>query len=867
MNRMKLNGKKALALLLVLALALPFAPFARAEDDPGPPVVANDIRISPPADHKDGLVSFTDSPIIVREKALDGTETRQVVDTSIRTLLNERCREITKEKHGVAVDLNYISYVILSPSQGTLYGGYTAESDPGEGLAGTVRYYYDENATSNYKISDIQFTPAAAFSGEAHISYYGHYTYQELNASGIPVTSYGSYTGSIYITVTKQVPGIAYSTDGEAIRFSVDDFVTYSTAVTGRNFRYVTFTLPKASEGTLYYNYRDEDIYDYQVPADQRFYRATPPYVSNVYFVPSKNAPAIVDLQFHLVDVADHSPENEPEELNHVTITLTAFGPQHTAAGSGEGAFRYEVTRGRSVTLKTADFSAKCQSETGSSLNYIRFSSLPDHGTLYDSAYDSSSNNANHYVAVNKTYYSPGNLRYVADDDYVGTVTVPFVTYANNGKWYDSTVSFVVRDSATVPLHYQVDPGKRVYFIADDFVDACYGAIGYDINRIHFQSLPSSSYGTLYNSGTPITTNGSNTYYYKGSLNNLSFLAAADFSTSISIPFTGYAAGYTSSNGRSFSGTVTITSTTQKTTEEKTPIGGSPNTITYYTTQFPMPLRQSDIVSAASSVLPGAPVTLTFDRADARAGTLQFDMRSLLDRTEFDPRRTYGISDVSRISFLPKAGFRGTTRIGYTAKDADGNSFMGNIDFVVTPNTRSLFFVDLDNYAWATPAIDIFRTYGITKGVSPKYFAPANALRRGDFILLLSRAFSFPAAGTESFRDVPEDSYYAAAIASAKEMGLVSGSTRGLFNPDGTISREETATYLFRALQRFRGVEAGSAADLAAFSDAVEISSVAVPAMGALVRLGILNGDSGRLYPGRSLTRAEAIMILYRAFT
>ena len=350
-------------------------------------------------------------------------------------------------------------------------------------------------------------------------------------------------------------------------------------------------------------------------------------------------------------------------------------------------------------------------------------------------------------------------------------------------------------------------------------------------------------------------------------MNNLSFLATADFKTSISIPFTGYATGYTSSNGRSFSGTVTITSTDQKTTDEKTPIGGSPSTITYYTTQFPMSLRQSDIVSAASSALPGAPVTLTFDRADASAGTLQFDMRSLLDRTEFDPRSTYSISDVSRISFLPKTGFSGTTRIGYTAKDAAGNSFMGSIDFVVTPNTQSLFFVDLGSYAWATPAIDFFRTYGITTGVSPKYFAPANALRRGDFILLLSRAFSFPAAGTESFKDVPEDSYYAAAIASAKEMGLVNGSTRGLFNPDGTISREEAATYLFRALQRFRGVAAGSAADLAAFSDTGDISSVAVPAMGALVRLGVLNGDNGRLYPGRDLTRAETMTILYRAFT
>jgi len=862
-----MNLRAALALLLTAALLAPLTPAARAEDESGPPIVATDIRVSPPASHKDGLVNFTDSPIIVRETAEDGTETRHEENISIRELLNQRCRELTMNKHDIAVDLDYISYVVLSPSQGTLYGGYNAESDPGEGLAGTLRYYYDENASSNNKISDIQFVPASAFNGEARITYYGYYSYV-TEVSGKPVKNYGSYSGSIYITVTKQVPGISYSTDGEPIRFSVDDFVTYSTSVTGRNFRYVVFTLPKASEGTLYYNYLDQDIYDYAVEDGQRFYRTTArPYLGNVYFVPSKNAPAIVDLQFHLVDIADHSPENEPEELNHVTITLTAYGPQHIAAGSGGGAFSYEVTRGRSVTLKTADFSAKCQSETGSSLNYIRFSSLPDHGTLYDGAYTSSANNANHYVAVNKTYSSPGSLRYVADDDYIGTVNVPFVAYANNGKWFDGTVSFVVRDSTTVPLHYQVDPGKRVYFIADDFADACYGATGYDIYRIHFQSLPASSYGVLYNNGTPITTNASNTYYYKSSFNNLSFLAAADFETSVSIPFTGYATNYTTSNGRSFSGAVTITSTAQKTDEEKAPIGGSPSTITYYTTQFPMPLRQSDIVSAASSALPGAPVTLTFDRADANAGTLQFDMRSLLDRTEFDPRRTYGVSDISRISFLPKAGFSGTTRIGYTAKDADGNSFMGSIDFVVTPNTRSLFFVDLDSYTWATPAIDLFRTYGITRGISPKYFAPANALRRGDFVLLLSRAFSFPDAGTQSFKDVPEDSYYAAAIASAKDMGLVSGSTRGLFNPEGTISREEAATYLFRALQRFRGVDAGSAADLAAFSDAGDISSVAVPAMGALVRLGVLNGDNGRLYPGRDLTRAETMTILYRAFT
>ncbi|MBR3560023.1 MAG: S-layer homology domain-containing protein [Oscillospiraceae bacterium] len=854
------------ALALVLALLLPLVPPARADDQVAPSVIAGDIRISPPPTHKDGLVSFTDSPIILRETAENGSETRRVADTTIRALLNERCRALTESKHGVAIDLDYIAYVTLSPAQGTLYGGYNAESDPGDGLAGTVRYYYDENVATNNKISDIQFVPAAAFAGEARITYYGYYSFQTAGENGVSTKNIGSYTGNIYISVTKQVPGISYSTDGEPIRFSTDDFATYSNAVTGRTFRYVTFMPPKESEGTLYYNYRDGDIYDYAVEEGQRFYRATKPLLSNVYFVPSKNAPAVVDLQFHLVDIAERSPDNEPEDMNHVNITLTAFGPQHTpSGGSGGGTVNYDVIRGRSVTLDAAALSAKCLSETGSTLDYIRFTALPGSGTLYDTS--SSSSNANRYVAVNKAYRNPGIIRYAADEDFVGTLTVPIVVYADNGKWFDATIGFVVRDSATHPLRYTIDPGKRVYFLAEDFSDACFAATGYDIYRIQFRSLPSSAYGTLYNNGTPITANGSNTYYYKGSLSNLSFLASANFDTSVTIPFTGYASGYTSANARSFSGTITVMSSAMPAEEPEVSIGGTSNTITYHTSQFPTALRKSDILSAASEFLPGTPTALTFDRADANAGSLQYNMRTLLDRTAFDPRRTYGIDDVPCISFLPKPGFSGTTRIGYTAKDADGNSFLGNIEFVVTPRTQSIFFVDLSSYAWATPAIDFLRTYGVTAGVSPKYFAPALPMRRGDFILLLSRACGFPNAGTSSFQDVPEDAYYAAAIASAKSMGLVSGTAKGLFYPDDTITREEAFTYLFRALQRYRGTVAGSAANLTQFSDTGDISPVAVPAMGALVRLGVLQGDNGRLYPTRQLTRAETMTILYRAFT
>ena len=855
MNR----SSKLISLILTLALALTLVPAARAVDEASTSTfTAADIYVTP-AD-EDGQISFGLASDI-KSVRIDNPSAHSV--TTLAAALKESCEAAFRSSGTSNVELDYVSYLMVSPRQGTLYDGYSTEGDPGIGVAAAQRYYYSDTTASNYKISDLRFVPSPSFSGMATITYYGHCTYTTTDAEENLISAQGSCGGKIYISVSKQVPGISYATDGEAVLFSAEDFSTYSLAVTGRNFRYITFTPPKASEGALYYNYRDESIYDYEVTASQRFYRANKPLLSNVCFVPAKNAPSTVDIRFHLVDIADKSPEN----TNHITITVTTHGPQY--AGTGDtGTINYEVEQGRSVTLKASDFSTLCRNETGSSLDYIRFPALPSYGTLYDSSYSySSSNNSNYYVSANRTYSSPGNIRYAADSDYVGAESVPVVIYADNGQWFDATVCFVVRTGKTSPLQYRVDPGKRVYFVAEDFSDACYAATGYNINRIRFHSLPSSYYGALYNSGTPITTNGSNTYYYRNSLNNLSFLASGDFTDSISIPFTGYATNYTSSNGRSFSGSITITSTKAAANTSTAAIGGTARTITYRTAQYPAYLRGSDIVSAAAPSLPGEVTEVTLTRPDTAAGTLARDFVTLASYSAFDPRQSYQPSDISRVAFLPKAGFSGTTQISYTAKDAKGNSYTGNIDFVVTPPTYSSFFSDLGNHVWAVPAVDFFRAYGVTNGISPRYFGPDLPMRRGDFVLLLSRACGFPDAGTESFADVPEDTWYSAAIASAKSLNIVSGSTSGTFYPDGTISREEAATYLYRALRLYRGAEAGTAADIARYSDADSVSSVAVSAMGALVRLGIIDGISGRLLPHKTLTRAEAMTILYRAFT
>lgn len=644
-----------------------------------------------------------------------------------------------------------------------------------------------------------------------------------------------------------------YGSGGEAVHLSADALAD----CVGRAFAYVTFTLPSNSAGTLYYNYIDSDVYEDAVSSGARYYASGSPSADKIWFAPAAGYAGIVSISFTAYDGVGN-------RLGSAAIRVIVSDSGSGAASGGSSAdISYTVREGRSVSLSSSDFERLSTARTGYSLSYIRFSSLPSYGTLYDSSYSYSSNN--YYVAVNRTYSYPGDIRYVGPSGYSGTVTVPFVGRAVNGETFDGTVGFTVSQTADSPLHYSVDAGKRVYFVAEDFSDACYAATGYEISYVRFNSLPSSYNGTLYSGGMSLVT--VNSSYYRSSLNNLNFYAAGDFSSSISIPFTGYANGYASSNGRSFRGTITIDAGAARTAETTRPTGSGGSTLTYYSTGPAVTLRLSDLQNAAASALPDAPAVFSLTRPDAAEGRLCLDFITLSNNSAFDATRSYPISDAARVSFLPKAGFSGTARISYTLSDARGNSFRGNIDFVVVPPTRSSYFSDMGNTAWAVPAADFFRYYGAANGNSATGFGPTAEMRRGDFILLLSRAFAFPGAGTTSFADVPADKYYAAAIASAKSMGVLSGSAADNFRPEDGISRQDAALYLYRALRRIQTVTPGTAADLSAYRDAGDVSSYAVEAMGALVRLGVFSGDYGRLYPTATLNRAETMKILYYALT
>ena len=865
----------ALALLLLCSV-LP--PRARAAEGGNPYASSSVAAVIVKPTGNDGHVRFGTAADVgeLLMRGEDGVDVPMSPVLSVADALNKACQDAFGGIENIvkgSLTLDYIASVTVPASQGTLYDGYNNEGDTGAGVAGVQKYYYGDNA-SNYRIANIRFVPKTSFSGQATIDYYGYYTYKEEETIMIgdveskrEITRTGSYAGRLYITVNKQEPGISYSTDGEPAQFSADDFSAYCSAVTGRSFKYLSFRLPSASVGALYYNYISSSIYDYAVAPAQRFFPTAAPTVGRVFFVPAKDYAGDVRIEFSGVDSADKAFTGE------LVVHVTNNGPGHTQLNA-EGPFVYRVAAGRSVNLNAEAFDEQVALLLGSGETFRCFSlaSLPDadSGILY---YDASSGSS-HVVRVGVNYYSPAEVRFAADARYSGgVVSVPIVVTAASGKSFDSMLRFVITNEGDAPLRYKVEPERRVNLIASDFSDACYDETGYPLNYIVFDTLPSSSAGSLYyQDSTPVTTRTSSRYYLS-SIGNLSFLANAGFTGEVSFSFTGYAVGYSSRNGRAFSGTVTIISTTA--VEETPNIGGTSGTLTYSTWGPAVSLSYQDIYRNAAQSLPGAPATFSLSRPEDGTGRLCLDFISISSYTPFDATRSYPLTDAVRVSYLPKAGFSGTSEISYTVRDVSGNSYMGTIHFVVTPPLSSIYFPDMGGTPWAIQAVDFFRLYGATNGASTSDsgFLPAGNMRRGDFLLLLQRLFAFPSSGTRSYADVSPDLYYAGAIAGAKALGIVTDAdarrVNGVlgFDPAGAITREDAALYLYRALRNAGKIQPGSAADLARFPDARNVSAAAVEAMGALVREGVFQGYVSNLLPKNTLNRAETMTILYRAFT
>lgn len=180
---------------------------------------------------------------------------------------------------------------------------------------------------------------------------------------------------------------------------------------------------------------------------------------------------------------------------------------------------------------------------------------------------------------------------------------------------------------------------------------------------------------------------------------------------------------------------------------------------------------------------------------------------------------------------------------------------------VTLPENATSNFVDVPNTHWSYAAVSALSEAGIINGYDAWDFRPANSITRAEFTKLVCSAFGIPQSDAE-FYDVADDAWYNGYVGGACSYGIVSG-YNDMFSPDSSITRQDAAVIVYRALKNEGIILNGSAS----FDDSNEIALYALTAVGAFKQYGILNGDGTYFYPLSNITRAEAAQLLYKALT
>ena len=160
-------------------------------------------------------------------------------------------------------------------------------------------------------------------------------------------------------------------------------------------------------------------------------------------------------------------------------------------------------------------------------------------------------------------------------------------------------------------------------------------------------------------------------------------------------------------------------------------------------------------------------------------------------------------------------------------------------------------YTDVAVNDWFYNAVGYASANGLMSGTSATTFSPDSPMSRAMVWTVLARAAGQTIAG-ENWAEA------------ARTWAMAAGVSDGT-NPDGTISREEIVTMLYR----FVGEPDVTASDLglmAKYADGEDVSAWAQNAMAWALSTGVINGRGDKLAAGEALTRAEAATMLGRCY-
>ena len=741
-------------------------------------------------------------------------------------------------------EIEYIRFTDLpDEDDGILYDDYEEEEV-------STRTEFDAS-----DIEDLVFIPEEDCDGEVVIPFVGEASYEQGRS-----TEYYDIEGDLVIDVTavnssSSSGDVTYETDvNDEVYLDVDDFddYVYDSTRSGDEVDYIYFTsLPSSSKGTLYYDgTRSSD----EVGKNDDFDHDE---IDDLLFIPDDDFEGTVTIPF----------KGEADSGESISGDLVIVVGDGKSSSAKEGDVTYNIDVNDEVYLDVDDFDDYVYDSTrsGDEVDYIYFTSLPSSskGTLY---YDGT--RSSDEVGKNDDFDHDeiDDLLFIPDDDYEGSVTIPFKGEADSGESIsgDLVINVGIDGDAEVVVKLNASTGNPITFDADDFNDAVMDETGYNLNYVVFD-YASGRGGYLYFDYDGASEDEvDDARYYRSSspsLNDVTFVPGSAAGSTTRIPFKAY-----TTNNKTVNGEVEITYVTLS----------SPSVVSYTSNGLAVTFRSSDFAAACAARGGSSLVSVTFPSASVTGGQLYYGFetptnyqRGILSTVSY----SYGSSGLYRldeVTFLPKAEYTGSVVIPYVGTDADGITYNGNIQITVTPPSSTTRFNDMGNYSWAVPGVEFLAAYGITTGTGTgTTYSPASQLTRGDYILMLVRTFNLTASSTGNFSDVKADAYYADALAVAKALGIATADANGNFRPTEGVTRQDAMVFLYRAMQKAnRTVPNAYDSYLTRFPDGASVATDARPAMAAMAQAGVIKGDqAGRLNPTGTLTRAEMATILHRALT
>lgn len=178
---------------------------------------------------------------------------------------------------------------------------------------------------------------------------------------------------------------------------------------------------------------------------------------------------------------------------------------------------------------------------------------------------------------------------------------------------------------------------------------------------------------------------------------------------------------------------------------------------------------------------------------------------------------------------------------------------------------KQVSFKDVAAGAWYVKAVSFIAARDITTGTGNGNFSPEAKLTRGQFIVMLMKAYGITpdANPKDNFVDAG-NTWYTGYLAAAKRLGISAGVGNNLFAPEKEITRQEMFTLLYNGLKVIGKLPQGdSGKSLSSFSDADDIALWAKDAMKLLVETGTISGSGNRLSPKDTTTRAQMAQVLY----